>query len=137
MPPERATPLARIDNIGIAARDVAGEAAFFRDKLGLVVGLALDADPPSATVQIGDQYLYVFQTESADSVVGRASDLVRNPPGVDHISFTLDDVDSAYSELQARGVEFDGEPMSVPDWGIRLVAFRDPESNSFFLVQRI
>lgn len=126
MAPKSASPLKRIDNIGVAVLDVAAEAAFFREKLGLEVGLAPDADPPSATVQIGDQYLYMFQTSSADSPAGRASDLVGNPPGVDHISFTVDDVDTAYSELRARGVEFDGEPMSVQEWGIRLASFPRP-----------
>ena len=78
------TPLARIDNIGLAVRDVAAVAAFFEEKLGLAVVLALDAEPPSATVAIGR--------------VRRRASL----PG-----------------------------------GIRLVAFRDPEANSFFLVQKL
>jgi methylmalonyl-CoA/ethylmalonyl-CoA epimerase len=137
VPPGSTSPLARIDNIGVAVGDVAAEAAFFREKLGLEVGLALEGDPPSATVQIGDQYLYLFQTSSADRAAGRTSDLVGNPPGVDHISFTVDDVDSACKQLQARGVEFDGEPVSMREWGIRLASFRDPEANSFFLVQRL
>jgi catechol 2,3-dioxygenase-like lactoylglutathione lyase family enzyme len=131
------TPLARIDNIGLAVRDVAAEAAFFGEKLGLPVDLALDGEPPSATVAVGDQYLYVFQTTSSDAASVRSPALVENPPGVDHISFTVDDVDSVFTELKARGVEFEGEPASVEAWGIRLVAFRDPEANSFFLVQKL
>lgn len=126
-----------IDNIGIAAQDVAAEAAFFREKLGLDVDVALDADPPSATVHLGSQYLYVFQTGSRTGKANRSPALVDNPPGLDHISFAVADVDSAYATLKARGVEFEGEPASVESWGIRLVGFRDPEGNSFFLVQRL
>lgn len=126
-----------IDNIGIAVGDVAAEAAFFADKLGLAVDVSLDAEPASAAVHLGDQYLYVFQTASEEQPARRAPDLVGNPPGYDHISLRVADVDAAYAELRSRGVEFEGEPVSVESWGIRLVAFRDPEGNGFFLVQRL
>ncbi len=137
MPTANRSPLARIDNIGLAVRDVAAEAAFFESKLGLAVELALEGEPPSATVGIGEQYLYVFQTGSSEPTAPRSPELVGTPPGIDHISFTVDDVDSAFMTLKARGVEFEGEPASVEAWGIRLVAFRDPEANSFFLVQKL
>jgi methylmalonyl-CoA/ethylmalonyl-CoA epimerase len=129
--------ITRIDNIGVAVRDVAASAQFFEDKLGLTVELYADGEPPSATVHVGDQYLYVFQTTNGADGDRRSSELVANPRGLDHVSFTVEDVDASCSELTERGVEFEGEPTTVEAWGIRMVSFRDPDGNSLFLVQNL
>jgi catechol 2,3-dioxygenase-like lactoylglutathione lyase family enzyme len=130
--------ITRIDNVGLAVRDVRASARYFEEALGFEVELAADGEPPSAVVHVGDQYLYVFQT-SDDSSAGqeRSPELVGNPPGLDHVSFTVDDVDATYRELRERGVEFKGEPATLEEWGIRTVAFRDPDGNSLFLVQAV
>lgn len=129
--------LQRIDNIGVAVRDVATIATFFQDTLELTVEVDLGGEPPSAQVNVSDQYLYVFQTTSSIPRANRGFDLVANPCGLDHISFTVDDVDETYTALRNRGVEFDGEPTTMAAWGLRLVAFRDPEGNGYYLVQRV
>jgi catechol 2,3-dioxygenase-like lactoylglutathione lyase family enzyme len=126
----------RIDNIGVAVGDVVAAAKFFEDKLGFKVELYADGEPPSASVHVGDQYLYVFQTQNGNGAQ-RSSELVDNARGLDHVSFTVDDVDASFAELRDRGVAFEGEPTSVEDWGIRMVPFRDPEGNSYFLVQNL
>lgn len=126
-----------IDNVGVAVRDAQTVGALFAERLGFEVTYALDADPPSATVQVGDRYLYVFQTRSTSGSGERTADLIGNPPGLDHISFTVDDVDSAYRELSERGLTFAGEPETVEEWGLRMVGFNDPEGNSYFLVRSL
>lgn len=126
-----------IDNIGVAARDAQTLGAFFAEKLGLEVTYDLEAEPPSATVQVGDRYLYVFQTRSTSGSAERSADLIGNPPGLDHISLTVADVDAAYRELSERGLTFAGEPETVEEWGLRLVGFNDPEGNSYFLVRNL
>lgn len=124
----------RIDNIGIAVSDVALVAAFFADRVGLPVERQLDGDPPTAVVTLADAYLYVFETSGEPPGAAREPSLLANRPGVDHISFTVDDVDAAYAELSARGVPFLAEPSTDEAWGIRLAPFRDPEDNLYFLV---
>lgn len=125
----------RIDNVGVAVRDVAAVAAFFADRVGLAVERHPEADPPAAVVTVGDAYLYVFQTSGEPAGAAREPALVANRPGVDHVSFTVDDVDAAYAEMSARGVAFLAEPATDEGWGIRLAPFRDPEDNLYFLVQ--
>ncbi|NLW78581.1 MAG: glyoxalase/bleomycin resistance/dioxygenase family protein [Ruminococcaceae bacterium] len=51
--------------------------------------------------------------------------------GGDQVQLVLpcDDVDKAYIELKAKGVEFLGEPQTIEDWGMRCVVLRDPEGN--------
>lgn len=127
----------RLDNIGVAVRDVERLATFFSTQVGLPVELDLDGKPPSAQVTIGPQYLYVFQVTSDADQAERHPDLVGNPPGIDHVSLTVDDVDRVYGELRDRGVIFDGEPVTEPAWNIRLAGFRDPEGNRYYLVQSL
>jgi methylmalonyl-CoA/ethylmalonyl-CoA epimerase len=136
-PGEGTMGISRIDNIGVAVRDLATNAKFFEDKLGLKVELYADGEPPAAMIHVGDQYLYMFQSTDGGGGEQRSSELVGNPRGLDHVSFTVDDVDASHAELRARGVELDGEPTTVEEWGIRMAAFRDPEGNSYFLVQNL
>jgi catechol 2,3-dioxygenase-like lactoylglutathione lyase family enzyme len=123
-----------IDNIGIAVRDVNAQAEFYETKLGLEVTRYLESEPPALTVKVGERYLYVFETSSDPAGPHHVPALVDNPPGVDHISLAVEDVDVAVRELGERGLEFAGEPTTVEDWGIRMVAFTDPENNLYFLV---
>ncbi|MDQ3856221.1 MAG: glyoxalase superfamily protein [Chloroflexota bacterium] len=54
------------------------------------------------------------------------------PPGsLNGVVLEVDDVLTAYKELSARGVDFEGPPEEQP-WGIQAV-FRDPDGNGFVL----
>jgi len=50
------------------------------------------------------------------------------------ISFAVDDIQSTYKELKAKGVKFEGKP-DIEDWGGAVAHFRDPADNVFTLVQ--
>jgi len=43
--------------------------------------------------------------------------------------FEVEKVDESYKALLAKGVKFINEPTDMPDWGMRVVHFRDPEDN--------
>ncbi|RYF52861.1 MAG: VOC family protein [Comamonadaceae bacterium] len=127
----------RVDNVGIAVGDVATSAAFFQS-LGFTADVDLGGDPPSATVQLDGSYLYVFQTSSTvERSAPRVPSLSENPCGVDHISFSVDDVDGVYAQLTARGVVFVTEPTTNSEWGLRTAAFTDPDCNLYFLVENV
>jgi len=55
------------------------------------------------------------------------------PPagGIVHMAYETDDVDAAYKELIARGVEFFVEPKTYQD--VRLAFFYDPDGNQLEL----
>ncbi|WP_378730063.1 VOC family protein [Nocardia brasiliensis] len=127
----------RLDNIGVAVRDVERVARFFADQVGLPTELDLAGEPPSAQVSVGEQYLYLFRTTDTAGPTKRLPDLVGNPQGLDHVSFTVDDVDRTYAELVERGVAFDAEPATEQAWNIRLAGFADPEGNRYYLVQSL
>jgi len=88
-------------------------------------------------VQIGDRYLHVFETTGHVVPASRSADLTSNPAGIDHISFSVDSVDGEFARISENGVVFDGEPVSVEAWGIRLAGFSDPEGNRYYLVESL
>lgn len=45
------------------------------------------------------------------------------------VSFEVENLDDAYQTLQLKGIEFINQPTDMPDWGMRMVHFRDPEEN--------
>ena len=68
--------------------------------------------------------------------VGRELGLFGNPPGVDHISFAVADVDAMYATLQAAGVALGGPPEDQP-WGARMIGLKDPDGNNLYLLQKL
>lgn len=55
-------------------------------------------------------------------------------PGMRHIAISVDDFDAAYTQLQAQGVKFEGEPYE--SGGNRLVFFGDADGNLVHLIKR-
>ena len=52
------------------------------------------------------------------------------------LTFTVKDIDSARSYLEAEGVRFDGETSQVEDM-VRLATFYDPDGNALMLAQHL
>ncbi|MGK2966159.1 MAG: VOC family protein [Tepidiformaceae bacterium] len=125
--------LKRLDNIGIAVADIKRAIAFYTGPLGLE-GQANDAD---GTVTIGDLSFYVFETSrKADSPpVGRSVDLYADPVGIDHLSFEVDDIDTAGAELESRGITFGGDIVGAPG-EFRYRGFSDPDGNMLYIIQK-
>ena len=120
----------RIDNVGIAVRDLAAAEAFYA-RLGFHVESRDDS--PGALMAAGEARLYLFETNRPEGGVRRSPDLAGNPPGIDHISFWVGDVDEAYRRLKAQGVPFATEPADQ-DWGARACSLHDPDGNVIFLL---
>jgi methylmalonyl-CoA/ethylmalonyl-CoA epimerase len=80
-------------------------------------------------IAAGAAHLFIFATrQSNPSVVERELGLFGNPPGIDHISFAVADVDAMYARLRAAGVAFGGPPKDQ-SWGARMVGLKDPDRN--------
>jgi uncharacterized glyoxalase superfamily protein PhnB len=62
--------------------------------------------------------------------------LFGNPPGIDHISFAVADVDAIYATLRAAGVVLGGPPEDQ-SWGARMVGLKDPDGNNLYLLQKL
>jgi catechol 2,3-dioxygenase-like lactoylglutathione lyase family enzyme len=119
-----------VDNIGICVRDL-GRTVSFYEKLGFTKAFENDR---GCTLIAGSSKLFVFQTKAHAKSVHREFSLFENPPGIDHISFLVDDIDKTYTALKARGIKFSSKP-AEQDWGARTVTLNDPDGNNLYLLQ--
>ena len=118
----------KLDNIGIGARDLDRTLAFY-EQLGFATA---SRSSRGATIVLGQARLFVFAARRAGAPP-RARDPLTNPPGLDHLSFAVADVDGVYAHLVAAGVEFECAPADA-DWGARVACLRDPDGTSLFLL---
>src|SRR6516162_5481952 len=122
-----------IDNIGICASDLARSVAF-HETLGFSEAYRNDR---GVMLTAGTVQLFLFAARRPDAPpVGRELGLFRNPPGIDHISLAVRDVDALYRRLREAGVVFAGSPEDQ-SWGARMVGLKDPDGNNLYLLQRI
>ncbi|OLE38509.1 MAG: glyoxalase [Actinobacteria bacterium 13_1_20CM_3_68_9] len=58
------------------------------------------------------------------------------PAGIEtRVAFTTEDIDADHAELRARGVDADEQVMRMGDPVPPMFFFRDPDGNSFLIVQ--
>ena len=98
---------------------------FFRDQLGLKV------------LMEDQQFGYAsFDTGAASMAFARADEATQQSLVGRHtgIGLMAADINLAYEELRAAGVEFDQPPEQQP-WGGILALFKDPDGNIFYLDQ--
>jgi catechol 2,3-dioxygenase-like lactoylglutathione lyase family enzyme len=81
-------------------------------------------------LRIGDSMLELMEMGTASEPVDP-----REHYGVHHIGIKVDDFESVYQDLQAKGADFIGEPFE-PTPGIRLVFLREPNGAVIELAQR-
>ncbi|MCA1581084.1 MAG: VOC family protein [Acidobacteria bacterium] len=113
--------------VGIPVADQERALAFYRDKLGFKV----HTDQP-----MGKQRWIELRIPGAETGV-----VLFTPEGHENRvgtffngSFSCDNVEKSYEELQARGVTFKSGPKEEP-WGTFAI-FEDSEGNSFVLGSR-
>ena len=129
----------RLDHVGIAVKDLEAGIALYRDLLGLE--LESTEEVPQEQVRVA--FLKLDRTGSAghvellaplgpDTPVGKF--LAKNGPGLHHVAYAVDDIDSALARIAAAGIELiDSEPRV----GIRdsRVAFLHPRSTGGVLTE--
>jgi|SRR5579863_2496276 len=121
--------IAGIDNIGVAASDLQRSVAFYK-KLGFAKAFENER---GCLLAAGSARLFIFAAKQESAALQlRAFDLI-NPPGIDHISFLVDDVDRTYEDIRRRGLEFESAPADQP-WGARATTLRDPDGNCVYLI---
>ena len=119
-----------IDNIGICASDLARSVKFYR-RLGFEV---LAENDRGVTLAVGTAKLFLFPARPGDDrVVGRDLGLSGNPPGIDHVSFLVDDVDALHASLAADDVDVGPRPADQ-DWGARVFGLTDPDGNNLYFL---
>jgi catechol 2,3-dioxygenase-like lactoylglutathione lyase family enzyme len=120
----------RLTHVRLLVSDYPGCFRFYRDVLGLQCGYG-DEEGGYADFSGGggESCLAIFdRAYQGDQVELR-------PPGDGAVLvFRVDDVDAAAGRFREHVA---GEPVSRPDWGIRVVYLRDPDGNLIELNEEI
>ena len=127
----------RIDHIGVAVEDIDEAIALYRDSFGMreqhretVEAFGVEA----VLLEVGDGHVELLQPLAPETAVGRF--LERNGPGIHHVAYQTDDIDSALGEVRAAGLRLiDEEPRT----GIRQsrVAFLHPKATGGVLTELV
>jgi catechol 2,3-dioxygenase-like lactoylglutathione lyase family enzyme len=112
----------RVDFISVPTRDVARARQFYAETLGL----PLERDRPSGfEVRAGQVTLGIWEPEGMG---------LPFEPGPNHVALRVPDVAAARAELEAAGVEFEGE--TIDTTVCHMALFRDPDGNALMLHRR-
>jgi catechol 2,3-dioxygenase-like lactoylglutathione lyase family enzyme len=120
-----------VDNIGICVTDLKKSVEFYQT-LGFTKAYENER---GVTMMAGTSKLFIFQTRKTNSApVAREFTLFQNAPGIDHISFAVENVDQLYADAKAKGIVFNSEPKDQA-WGARMVSLRDPDGVNLYLLK--
>jgi catechol 2,3-dioxygenase-like lactoylglutathione lyase family enzyme len=112
----------RVDFVSFLTRDIVRAKQFYAETLGLEIETEGDAD---MEFRAGQVTLDVFDPSS----IGQP--FAPSPAG---LALRVPDVAAARAELEAKGVEFEGETL---DTGVcHMAHFRDPDGNALMLHRR-
>jgi predicted enzyme related to lactoylglutathione lyase len=128
MSAETKTHITAIANVGVPVADQDRELAFFVGTLGFET---------RRDVPFGDGHRWIeVAPAGSPTTVALAPAPDGAAPAVDTgIRFTTADADADHADLQARGVDVDAEVMRWP--GVPpMFSFRDPEGNTFYIVEQ-
>jgi catechol 2,3-dioxygenase-like lactoylglutathione lyase family enzyme len=148
--------VAEIFHTGLTVSDLDRSVAFYRDLLGLELVTQWDSAQPYLRTIVGfpDAELRIALLRiprGGAGVSGHHIELLeyRQPrgsrgdprtcnPGNVHVSFMVEDLDTAYAELKAKGVRFKSEPVEIThgrNRGAKAVYLLDPDDITLELVQ--
>jgi catechol 2,3-dioxygenase-like lactoylglutathione lyase family enzyme len=119
-----------IDNVGVCVENV-GRSVRYYEMLGFE---KLVENDRGVTLRLGSAKLFLFQCRTDTPATDRRLELLGNPPGIDHVSFQVSDIDALYETLTARGIETGGAPTDQ-DWGARAFGLQDPDGNNLYFLR--
>lgn len=105
---------------------------FYRNTLGIEV---IFTDDVSAALRMEGQDFAIVHLSVGDEMLNET--ILKEPAGVSHrvmLCADVEDVDSIYETLSAKGVKFIKPPMDK-HWGWRTAYFADPDGNIWELRQ--
>jgi methylmalonyl-CoA/ethylmalonyl-CoA epimerase len=125
----------RIDHIGVAVEQIEPALELYRDKLELAVAhreVVAEQGVEALLLDVGENHVELLAPLSSDTPVGKF--LAKRGPGLHHVAYQVDDIDSVLAELRERGVPLIDEQ---PRTGIRRsrVAFLHPRGTGGVLTE--
>jgi methylmalonyl-CoA/ethylmalonyl-CoA epimerase len=127
--------LHKIDHIGIAVQSIDATLPFYRDILNMpVVGVEEVAEQKVrvAMLGIGEAKIELLEPTSEESPIAKF--LEKSGPGIHHIAYEVDDIESAIAGLLSKGARMIDEKPRGGAHGAR-IAFVHPKSSNGVLTE--
>jgi methylmalonyl-CoA epimerase len=127
----------RIDHIGVAVEDLDEAVALYSDRFGMPVQhreTVEEQGVEAVLLGVGESHVELLRPLGPDTAVGKF--LARSGPGLHHVAYATEDVESALERVRAAGIELIDEH---PRTGIRgtRVAFLHPKSTGGVLTELV
>jgi methylmalonyl-CoA/ethylmalonyl-CoA epimerase len=127
----------RIDHIGVAVEDLDEAVALYSERLGMAVQhreTVEEQGVEAVLLGVGESHVELLRPLAPETAVGRFLD--RNGPGLHHVAYGTDDIDSALAAVRDAGLRLIDEQ---PRTGIRnsRVAFVHPKSTGGVLTELV
>jgi methylmalonyl-CoA/ethylmalonyl-CoA epimerase len=127
----------RIDHVGVAVEDLDEAVALYSERLGMPVQhreTVEEQGVEAVLLGVGESHVELLRPLGAETAVGRF--LERNGPGLHHVAYGTENIDSALEEVRAAGLQLIDER---PRTGIRnsRVAFVHPKSTGGVLTELV
>jgi methylmalonyl-CoA/ethylmalonyl-CoA epimerase len=127
----------RIDHIGVAVEDLDEAVALYSERLGMSVEhreTVEEQGVEAVLLGVGESHVELLRPLGPDTAVGRF--LARSGPGLHHVAYGTDDIESTLEDLRAAGLKLIDEH---PRTGIRAtrVAFLHPKSTGGVLTELV
>ncbi len=129
------TSVKRINHIAIVVDEIEDALHFWRDALGLKVTRVEevpDQDTVVAFLPVGNSEIELVKPTSDESGVARY--LKKRGPGIHHICFEVDDIETSLESLKASGVRLINSEPIIGTNGKKM-AFVHPESTHGVLLE--
>lgn len=126
----------KIDHLGIAVRSLDRALEFYRDQLGLAVGLRETVAQEKVNVAmlpVGDPRIELLEATEADSVIGKFLD--KRGEGLHHVALKVPDLAASIERLRDSGARLLNEPRTGA--GGHLYVFVHPSSTGGVLLELI
>jgi methylmalonyl-CoA/ethylmalonyl-CoA epimerase len=126
---------ARVDHIGVAVEDLDAAIALHERDYGMALvhrEVLDDQGVEAVLLDVGENHVELLRPLGDDTPVGRF--LAKRGPGLHHVAYQVEDVDSTLAQLRERGLRLIDE---TPRAGIRgsRVAFLHPAASGGVLTE--
>ena len=127
----------RIDHIGVAVEDLDEAIALYEQRLGMPVQhreTVEEQGVEAVLLGVGQSHVELLRPLSPDTAVGRF--LERSGPGLHHVAYGTDDIQSALDDVRSAGLQLIDEQPRIGIRGSR-VAFLHPKSTGGVLTELV
>ena len=127
----------RIDHIGVAVENLDDAVALYYGRFGMAEQHRETVEEfgvEAVLLEIGEGHVELLRPLSPETGVGRF--LEKNGPGIHHVAYQTDDIDSALDQVRSAGLRLIDEQPRVGIRGSR-VAFLHPKATGGVLTELV